>query len=56
MANNAVVIDTEIRIDQAKKEISNLESYIKNLEATKERMDRIFPHLKKLELLQVKMI
>lgn len=48
MANNAVVIDTEIRIDQAKKEISNLESYIKNLEATKERMDRIFSTSKEI--------
>lgn len=48
MANNAVVIDTEIRIDQAKKEITNLESYIKNLEATKERMDRIFSTSKEI--------
>ncbi len=48
VANNAVVIDTEIRIDQAKKEISNLESYIKNLEATKERMDRIFSTSKEI--------
>ena len=48
MANNAVVIDTEIRIDQAKKEIFNLESYIKNLEATKERMDRIFSTSKEI--------
>lgn len=48
MANNAVVIDTEIRIDQAKKEISNLEFYIKNLEATKERMDRIFSTSKEI--------
>ena len=48
MANNAVVIDTEIRIDQAKKEIINLESYIKNLEATKERMDRIFSTSKEI--------
>lgn len=48
MANNAVVIDTELRIDQAKKEISNLESYIKNLEATKERMDRIFSTSKEI--------
>ena len=48
MANNAVVIDTEIRIDQAKKEISNLESYIKNLEETKERMDRIFSTSKEI--------
>lgn len=45
---NKVVINTEIRIDQAKKEISNLESYIKNLEATKERMDRIFSTSKEL--------
>lgn len=48
VANNAVVIDTELRIDQAKKEISNLESYIKNLEATKERMDRIFSTSKEI--------
>lgn len=48
VANNAVVIDTEIRIDQAKKEISNLESYIKNLEATKEKMDRIFSTSKEI--------
>lgn len=48
VANNAVVIDTELRIDQAKKEISNLESYIKNLEATKERMDRIFSKSKEI--------
>lgn len=45
---NKVVIDTELRIDQAKKEISNLEAYIKNLEATKERMDRIFSTSKEL--------
>lgn len=48
VANNAVVIDTELRIDQAKKEISNLASYIKNLEATKERMDRIFSTSKEI--------
>lgn len=48
VANNAVVIDTELRIDQAKKEISNLESYIKNLEATKERMDKIFSTSKEI--------
>lgn len=56
MANNAVVIDTEIRIDQAKKEISNLESYIKIWKQQKKEWIEFFPHLKNWELLQVKMI
>lgn len=50
MANNAVVVDTKINVEDAKREIKSLESELKKLEAEKKKTDETFAAYKELKV------
>lgn len=50
MANNAVVVDTKINVEDAKREIKSLESELEKLEAEKKKTDETFAAYKELKV------
>lgn len=50
VANNAVVVDTKINVEDAKREIKSLESELEKLEAEKKKTDETFAAYKELKV------